>query len=68
MWGMIHTVPTGRPVLWVICYPGFHPGLFSFAPYGSNGEAWTDYDNHDLPHGSLNCKPLISRSEAGATS
>jgi hypothetical protein len=54
--------------LWVICYPGFHPGLFSFAPYGSNGEAWTDYDNHDLPHGSLNCKPLISRSEAGATS
>jgi hypothetical protein len=26
--------------LWVFGYPGFHPGLFSFAPSGSNGEAW----------------------------
>jgi hypothetical protein len=25
--------------LWVFGYPGFHPGLFSFAPSGSNGEA-----------------------------
>jgi hypothetical protein len=26
--------------LWVFGYPGFHPGLFSLAPSGSNGEAW----------------------------
>jgi transposase InsO family protein len=29
---------------------------------------WTDYYNHERPHGSLNYKPPISRSEAGTTS
>jgi len=29
---------------------------------------WTDYYNHQRPHGSLNYKPPISRSEAGTTS
>jgi len=29
---------------------------------------WTDYYNHERPHGSLNYKPPISRSEIGTTS
>ena len=29
---------------------------------------WTDYYNHQRPHGSLNYKPPISRSESGITS
>jgi transposase InsO family protein len=29
---------------------------------------WTDYYNHERPHGSLNYKPPISRSENGITS
>jgi transposase InsO family protein len=29
---------------------------------------WTDYYNHQRPHGSLNYKPPISRSETGTTS
>jgi transposase InsO family protein len=29
---------------------------------------WTDYYNHQRPHGSLNYKPPISRSEIGTTS
>ena len=29
---------------------------------------WTDYYNHQRPHGSLSYKPPISRSEAGTTS
>jgi transposase InsO family protein len=29
---------------------------------------WTDYYNHQRPHGSLNYKPPISRSEGGTTS
>jgi transposase InsO family protein len=29
---------------------------------------WTDYYNHQRPHGSLNYNPPISRSEAGTTS
>jgi transposase InsO family protein len=29
---------------------------------------WTDYYNHQRPHGSLNYKPPISRSEPGTTS
>jgi transposase InsO family protein/transposase-like protein len=29
---------------------------------------WTDYYNHQRPHGSLNYKPPFSRSEAGTTS
>ncbi|MGB7191141.1 MAG: integrase core domain-containing protein, partial [Acidobacteriaceae bacterium] len=30
--------------------------------------AWTDYYNLQRPHGSLNYKPPISRSEIGITS
>jgi hypothetical protein len=30
-----HAVPTGRRVILGILSPGFHPGLFSLAPYGS---------------------------------
>jgi transposase InsO family protein len=29
---------------------------------------WTDYYNHERPHGSLNYKPPISRSDSGTTS
>ena len=31
-------------------------------------QPWTDYYNHARPHGSLNYKPPISRSETGTTS
>jgi len=31
-------------------------------------QPWTDYYNHHRPHGSLNYKPPISRSEIGTTS
>jgi transposase InsO family protein len=31
-------------------------------------QPWTDYYNHQRPHGSLNYKPPISRSEPGTTS
>jgi transposase InsO family protein len=31
-------------------------------------QPWTDYYNHERPHGSLSYKPPISRSEAGTTS
>jgi transposase InsO family protein len=31
-------------------------------------QPWTDYYNHERPHGSLNYKPPISRSEIGTTS
>lgn len=31
-------------------------------------QPWTDYYNHQRPHGSLNYKPPISRSEIGITS
>ncbi|HEX4320840.1 MAG TPA: integrase core domain-containing protein, partial [Acidobacteriaceae bacterium] len=31
-------------------------------------QPWTNYYNHQRPHGSLNYKPPISRSEAGTTS
>jgi transposase InsO family protein len=31
-------------------------------------QPWTDYYNHQRPHGSLNYKPPISRSEIGTTS
>ena len=31
-------------------------------------QPWTDYYNHQRPHGSLNYKPPISRSDAGTTS
>jgi transposase InsO family protein len=31
-------------------------------------QPWIDYYNHQRPHGSLNYKPPISRSEAGTTS
>jgi transposase InsO family protein len=31
-------------------------------------QSWTDYYNRDRPHGSLNYKPPISRSDAGTTS
>jgi transposase InsO family protein len=31
-------------------------------------QPWTDYYNHHRPHGSLNYKPPISRSDAGTTS
>jgi len=31
-------------------------------------QPWTDYYNRDRPHGSLNYKPPISRSDAGTTS
>jgi len=31
-------------------------------------QPWTDYYNHQRPHGSLSYKPPISRSEAGTTS
>ena len=31
-------------------------------------QPWTDYYNHQRPHGSLNYKPPISRSETGTTS
>jgi transposase InsO family protein len=31
-------------------------------------QPWTDYYNHERPHGSLNYKPPISRSGDGTTS
>jgi transposase InsO family protein len=31
-------------------------------------QPWTNYYNHERPHGSLNYKPPISRSQAGTTS
>ncbi|MGO8721041.1 MAG: integrase core domain-containing protein, partial [Acidobacteriaceae bacterium] len=31
-------------------------------------QPWTDYYNHQRPHGSLNYKPPISRSDTGTTS
>ena len=31
-------------------------------------QPWTDYYNHQRPHGSLNYKPPISRSDIGTTS
>jgi len=31
-------------------------------------QPWTDYYNHERPHGSLSYKPPISRSDAGTTS
>jgi len=31
-------------------------------------KTWTDYYNHERPHGSLNYKPPISRSDEGTTS
>ena len=31
-------------------------------------QPWTDYYNHQRPHGSLNYQPPISRSEIGTTS
>lgn len=34
----------------------------------SHLRSWTDYYNHERPHGSLNYKPPISRSEIGTTS
>src|SRR5271163_4571094 len=34
----------------------------------SHLQPWTDYYNHQRPHGSLNYKPPISRSEIGTTS
>lgn len=31
-------------------------------------QPWNDYYNRERPHGSLNCKPPISRSDSGTTS
>jgi transposase InsO family protein len=35
---------------------------------GANLHPWIDYYNHQRPHGSLNYKPPISRSDIGTTS
>ncbi len=32
---LLHAVPTGRRCMWGYAFPGFHPGLYSSAPYGS---------------------------------
>jgi transposase InsO family protein len=42
-------------------WPDSHQRNLALAP-------WTGYYNHQRPHGSLNYKPPISRSETGTTS